>query len=203
MKMRSSAFRAFGTAVVLAALSLFPLNLTAAPEFKIERDRPSELMPGPRAVLKMSQSRLPDDIITGYITGSPLSFYMAADDIIFLQQQGISADLLRAMIHRNAEEQQTRASVLAAAAPAPVPSPAPAPPYYATAPAAPYSYASQAAYPVYAPYNYDSFYYYPFLGRGGYHYNGVSRVASVAHFGGVHGGSVGHLGGVGPAGRRR
>jgi hypothetical protein len=161
--------------------------------------------------MKMFKSGTPADIISGYVSASPLSFYLTADDIIFLQQQGVSADLIRAMMHRSVELQQQRMSAMAATASVPMPSAPPPLQYYNTTPGA-YPYEA-APYPVYAPYNYDTYSYlwYPLVGWGGYGYNrgfrgtGFNRVnfgrsgGSVHFTGGAHIGGVTHFGGGGGA----
>jgi hypothetical protein len=215
MRTRPLIFRAVSTVIVAVAVSLAsPTQAGAAKEIKIEADRPGNLASGAKAVMKMYKSGVAADIVAGYVNNSPLSFYLTADDIIFFQQEGVPSDIVRAMIHRYAEMQQQTGSAMAANAsvPAPVPSPAPMPQYYPDTAAgldASYPYVPPV-YPIYSPYNYDSFYYlwYPSYGRAFFN-GGIRRVASVGHVAsvgragvarggsGVHFGGAVHLGGGG------
>ena len=90
--------------------------------------------------MKLFKGGIPADIMVSYVNNSPLSFYLSADNIISLQQQGVPGPVLTAMIHRYGELQ--RQAGMAAGAPAQaqgVPAQAPAPQYYS------YSAEDQAA----------------------------------------------------------
>ncbi|MGD0412460.1 MAG: hypothetical protein ABSC18_12260 [Verrucomicrobiota bacterium] len=141
---------------------------------------------GVSEVTKMFKGGISADIMVSYINNSPLSFYLSADNLIALQQEGVPTPVLTAMMRRYGELQrqtgmaagapiQVPAQAAApqyAGAPVQVPAQAPAPQYYSYdsyAPAPPpasYSYVAAPSYPVYGPYYYDPFYYpwYPFGG---------------------------------------
>lgn len=141
------------------------------------------LSSGASEVMKLFQGGIPADIIVGYVNNSPLSFYLSADSLIALQQEGVPESVLTAMMRRHGEMQRQAgvpAGALApvqaqnpvpqyAGAPAPLPAQAPAPQYYSYAPAQPavsYAYVTSPSYPIYEPYYYDP-YYYPWRPFGG------------------------------------
>jgi hypothetical protein len=185
----------------IAAPTAAPPAASAAPALAL----PS----GVSEVMKLFKGGISADIMVSYINSSPLSFYLSADNLIALQQQGVPAPVLTAMMQRYGELQ--RQTGMAAAAPAQyqtqaaapqyaappqyatavqVPAQAPAPEYYSYAPAQPavVPYVAPPVYPAYDPYYYDPFYYpwYPFGGP-------VVFDFGIGRFGGGYGG---HFGGV-------
>lgn len=180
----------------------------------------SALPSGVSEVMKMFKGGIPADIMTSYVNNSPLSFYLSADNIISLQQQGLPTPVLTAMIRRYGEMQ--RQTGMAAGVAGQVPAQAPVPKYYSYAPedaaasfdtalqaraASSYTYVAAPTYPVYTsvyPDYYDPFYYpysYPFYGPVVFDF-GIGRFGGefrhVGGFGGrLGGGGVGHFGGVG------
>ena len=157
-------------------------------------------------VMKLFKGGLPAGIIVSYINNSTLSFYLSADNLIALRQEGVPEPVLMAMMQRYGESLRqtgTAASAPAqvqapaapppsASAPAPAPAQAPAPQHYSYAPAQPpvsYSYVAPPVYPVYDPYFYYDPFYYPWYPWGG---------PVVFDFGFGHaGGFGGHWGGGG------
>ena len=158
--------------------------------------------------MKLFQGGTSAEIIAGYVRNSPLSFYLSADNILYLQQQGVPEPVIMAMIQRYGELQ--RQTGTAARAAAPVPARAPAPQYQSYAagyPAVSYDYVPPPSYPVYEPY-YEPYYYDPFLYEP-YYYNtfywyrsggpvfhsGIGRAGGIGHVGFAQGGSAAHAGG--------
>jgi hypothetical protein len=83
------------------------------------------LSPDLQEVVKLSQAKMPDDVIRNYINSTGRSYRLSADDIVYLSSQGVSSGVISAL--------QTTSS----AAPTPQPAPAPtAPPPPAPTPAA-------------------------------------------------------------------
>jgi hypothetical protein len=188
------------------------------------------LASGVNEVVKLFQGGTSADIIAGYVRNSPLSFYLSADNILYLQQQGLPEPVIMAMLQRYGELQ--RQSGTATAAALQVPAGAPAPPYdtyVAAYPPASYPTVQIPDYTVYQPY-YEPYYYtacYPPLfwtGGVGIVGSGIGFVGGIGHrgfasggFGGRigpvsrvgagaavrTGGGVGHVGGGGRAGGRR
>jgi len=238
----------FGTATITALLAaLFltaPGRATAAGDTDVAAASPSPApnaagvaspSPAPNAasvappsypsgvseVMKLFRGGIPADIMVSYVNNSPLLFYLSADNIISLQQQGVPTPVVTAMIQRYGELQ--RRTSMGASAPAQVPAQAPAPNYnsYAAEDSSPgfnaalqaraassYAYVAPPTYPVYVPspappvyydpYYNDSFYspWYPFGGPVVFDF-GVGRVGGFGHggFGGRVGGFGGHIGG--------
>lgn len=229
----------FGTttmAVVLAALFLtVPGRATAAIGDNAAAASPSSspgaagatlpsLPSGVTEVMKLFKGHIPDDIIVSYIKNSRETFYLSADNLIALQQQGVSGPVLTAMIQRYGELQRQAPMTASAPPQVQVPAQAPVPQYrayteedrasanfdaalQARANAYNYAYVAPPTYPVYAPvvpvyedpFYYDPFYYpwYPFGGVGIIDF-GFSYGGGFRHGGFEHGG-FGH-GGFGRGG---
>lgn len=163
---------------------------------------------GVAQILQLAQAKVSDDTIVAYIKSSGNSYGLTADQIIYLQRQGVSSVVLNTMLT------QPRPGVLAnppaaiapdapqpaayAAMPTPT-EPAPTVTYVQTQPATVY-YA-----PAYDPYYYGySGYYYPSISigwgwgwGGGWHGRGYGRGYSGGGFyrGGFQGGGHGYSGG--------
>ncbi|MGA2245325.1 MAG: DUF6600 domain-containing protein [Verrucomicrobiota bacterium] len=73
------------------------------------------LAPDLQEVVKLSQAKMPDDVIRSYIVNSGKSYRLSADDILYLNSQGVSAGVIGAL----------QATIPAAPAPAPVAVPQP------------------------------------------------------------------------------
>jgi hypothetical protein len=106
---------------------------------------PANLSPDLSEIVKFVQKHIADDVILSYITNSGKVYNLSADDILYLQTQGVSQAVMVAL-------QQSKNNA-AGPAPAPTPTPAPAPtpapipepaPVYAPQPAV-------APAPVYTP----------------------------------------------------
>jgi len=50
---------------------------------------PANLSPGLMEVVKLAQAHMTDDIITSYIKNSGAAYSLSADDIIYLNSQGV------------------------------------------------------------------------------------------------------------------
>jgi hypothetical protein len=180
---------------------------------------------GVTEVMKLYKGGISADIMVSYINNSPLLFYLSADNIIALQQQGVPAPVLTAMIQRYGQLQRHPTMPVGEPAQAQAPARAPAPQYsysgyppenpeanfnaalqaraaagIAYAPS-PYTYAV-SSYPVYAP---APAYYDPFFEPWDPFYGSVVFDVGFGHFGGGfrhvggygghYGGGGGHLGG--------
>jgi hypothetical protein len=166
-----------------------------------------QLAYGAAQILQLAQAKVGDDTIISYIKNSGNSYALSVDQIIYLQQQGLSTPVLNAMLS------QPKAAGLAYLPPAAMPMPAdnsatdaqPAPdpqqdsstvsvgpPVTAIDPTAAAAY----AYPYYPyPYYYPAYGYYGFypgvavsIGWGGYGWRGGGYRGGNFRGGGVHGG---------------
>lgn len=175
---------------------------------------------GVTGVMKLFKGGISADIMVSYVNNSPLSFYLSADNIISLQQQGVPTPVVTAMIQRYGQLQRQTGMAAGAPAQAPVqvPSQAPAPVYnsYASGDssasfdaalqaraASSYAYVAPPTVPVYAPapvyydpFYYDSFYspWYPFGGPVVFGF-GFGHGGGYGHGGFEHGGFGGRAGG--------
>ena len=79
---------------------------------------------GVSQILQLSQAKVPDDTIVAYIKGSGSSYGLTADQIIYLQQEGVSSTVINAMLTQPRPGAMTYAPapvVNTPATPAPVP----------------------------------------------------------------------------------
>jgi hypothetical protein len=102
------------------------------------------MSPDLQEVVKLSQSHMGDDVIVNYIRSSGKSYRLSADDIIYLNGQGVSQGVISALQTTSAASPNPAAVVPAPMAPPsgpppaqPVVMPAPAPQVEVSAPAAP------------------------------------------------------------------
>jgi hypothetical protein len=63
------------------------------------------LSPDLQEVVKLSQAKMPDDVIKNYISSSGKSYYLRADDIIYLNSQGVSPGVISALQTASAANQ--------------------------------------------------------------------------------------------------
>jgi hypothetical protein len=163
---------AAGAATPGAPAAAASTDQRAAPAYGAVAAAPS-LPAGVSEVMKLFRAGLSAGLIVNYINNSALSFYLSADTVIYLQQQGVSEQVVQAMLQRNGD--LSRQSALAtqqalagggafpASPQVQIPSEAPPPTYYAY-PDASYSppAAVAPAYPnYYSDYYFD--YNYPYL----------------------------------------
>jgi hypothetical protein len=198
-------------------------SMPPRPPAAIAAPAPS-LPSGVSEVMKLFKGGISTDITVSYINNSPLSFYLSADNLIALRQEGVPAPVLTAMMQRYGELQRQAGMAAAATAqvqaappqyaaapdqtaapqyysypPVQAPAQAPEPRYYSYAPVQPppsYTYVAPPAYPVYEPYYYYDPFYSPWYPIGG----PVVFDFGFGHFGGGFGG---HFGGGGRFGGRR
>ncbi|MGA2557713.1 MAG: hypothetical protein ABSG04_15705, partial [Verrucomicrobiota bacterium] len=86
---------------------------------------PANLSPALLDVVKLAQAHMPEDIIIAQIKNSGATYSLSADDILYLNSQGVSTNVISVL------QQMRPAAPPAYPAPAPVPIPTtPAPPAY-------------------------------------------------------------------------
>ncbi len=77
---------------------------------------PATLSPGLAEVVKLSQAHMSDDVILNFLKGRPGAYHLTADDILYLNQQGVSQPVISALLQSGG----------GSPAPAPVTAPPPA-----------------------------------------------------------------------------
>jgi hypothetical protein len=122
-------------AIVCAAVGWLCLSTANVCQAQTPPAGPSGLSPDLQEVVKLSQARMPDDVIKNYISSTGKSFSLSADDIIYLNSQGVSSGVITAL-------QATVPTTPAPVAPPPVtpvpqPSTPPAPAVVASTPPPP------------------------------------------------------------------
>jgi len=166
--------------LAVATIGLALSTMTAVAENSPANNAPT-LSYGMPQILKLAQAKLGDDTLVAYIRNSRNSYDLNADQIIYLKQQGISENVIIAMLN-----QPRPAATPAPAQPAVQPSypytaqPAPAdvqsapsPTVYVMPNSQPYYYPSVYSTYYSQPYFYPSYYpyyYYPHYGRSYYSY---------------------------------
>jgi hypothetical protein len=212
--MKNPVFRTAFSAITATAVCLATVGSVASAQNSATPQASAIQSPswpsGVGEVMKLFKGGIPADIMVSYINNSTASFYLSADNLIALQQEGVPAPVLTAMMRRYGELQRQTGTAAGVPAPAPaqatapqyasppvqVAAQAPVPQYYSYAPAqpaAPYPYVAAPAYPVYPaydPYYYYDPFFYPWYPIGG-------PVVFDFGFGHVGGGFGGHWGGGG------
>ena len=118
-------------AVALAVLGSAPISRAQTAAAAVSQDL--------QEIVKFTQAKMSDDVIVSYIKNSGKAYNLSADDMLYLNSQGVSQPVLSALL---------AAKPSAPAAPAPVV--APTPPPAAPAPTPPPAVPPMAA-PAYAP----------------------------------------------------
>jgi hypothetical protein len=147
---------------VFAAISAVTAS-EAPPQTQVEAR--IQFSAGIPEILRMIDAKVEGSVILAYIDSSPTAYNPSASEIIMLRDQGVSSEILAALLKHGSE---VRARAIASAPPAqptpPTATPYPQSPDYSYAP--PMSY-SDYGYPSYSYYGYPSYSYsYPSYGYG-------------------------------------
>lgn len=102
---------------------------------------PADFSPGLQQIVNLSKAGLSDDFIHTYITNSGRSYSLSVEDIIYLHQQGVSENVIQALL----QPPSAANANVGSASPAPVAPPVPAAAPAAPAPSAPAPDPSQVA----------------------------------------------------------
>jgi hypothetical protein len=98
----------------------------------------ANLSPDLQEIVKLAQAHMSDDVILSFIKGSGKSYTLSADDMLYLNSQGVSQPVMAALMQAKSAAPAAPATPAAPApapppaitpAPAPVPAPLPAPAY--------------------------------------------------------------------------
>jgi hypothetical protein len=76
---------------------------------RCQAQTPANSSPALQEVVKLTKAQMGDDVIVAYINNSGTTFNLSADDMLYLQGQGVSQPVMNALLHSRA------------ATPAPVP----------------------------------------------------------------------------------
>jgi len=69
---------------------------------------PPNLTPALSEVLKLSQAHLADDVILGYIKNSGAAYSLSANDILYLNSQGVSQPVISALLQNGSSAIERR-----------------------------------------------------------------------------------------------
>lgn len=138
-KMRMKSYRWLLIGVLGLGLRLNISAQNSDPNAAFSTPPLNALSPASKEVLKLSNAKLGDSVVLGYIDQSTNAFHLSAADILTLKDAGISSPILTAMLKRDSLLQiqadsksnvvvTTQAPTSTPIAPATVPAPAPAPP---------------------------------------------------------------------------
>ena len=155
--------------IAAIALALLPTGITCKAQ-----TAPADLSPDVQEVLTLSRQHMDDSVITNYIASTGKAYKLSADDIIYLNSQGVSQPVISALLAtaNNASSQAAAPAVPAApasgaASPTPPPvdedtnSPAPPPDVSVsqpTEPAPPVAFPAVSAPPMMSAPILDNFY---------------------------------------------
>ena len=150
--------------VAAASVALRPMNADA--QISTVTETSPQLAPGTAEILKLAQAKVGEDTIVAYIKGSGNSYYLNATQIIYLHQQGISDNVLTAMLNqpKAGQPMATPMPMNNAAQPS-----AAYPDYGYGQPSAAYGESAPATYYYSSPYYYPA-YYYPGYSYGSWPY---------------------------------
>ncbi|HEX3627974.1 MAG TPA: DUF6600 domain-containing protein [Verrucomicrobiae bacterium] len=109
--------------IYFAAISLACLGTGITCE---AQTAPADLSPDVQEVLTLSRQHMDDSVITNYISSTGKSYKLSADDILYLNKQGVSQAVISALLATGNNANNQAAAPTAPAAPAPAASPAPA-----------------------------------------------------------------------------
>ena len=70
----------------------------ASNAFTADQAAPANLSPGLQEVVKLSQAQMGDNVILAYIKNSGASYTLGADDILYLKSQGVSQNVIAALL---------------------------------------------------------------------------------------------------------
>ena len=102
MKKYDLSDRKLKLAIVLAVAIIGWLCLKGANSAHAQAT-PANLSPGVQEVVKLSQAHMTDDVILSYIKNSGVSYNLSADDILYLNSQGVSQPVLGALLKSRAD----------------------------------------------------------------------------------------------------
>ena len=157
-----------------------------------------QLSYGVPQVLQLEQAKVSDGVIVNYIQNSGTIYSLKADEIVYLKQQGVSDNVLNAMLNQrsrltgSAPPAAPIASSTVASDQVPAPA-APATTYVQTAPPATVYVIPDTQTYLYDTYYYSAYPYYSYPYYGGYYY-GWPAVSLSFGWGGHYGGGY-HGGG--------
>ena len=112
---------------------------------------PANLSPGLQEVVKLAQAHMSDDIITSYIKNSGTAYTLSADDILYLNSQGVSQNVIAALQQSRSAAPAAPGGALPATTPLPASPAMTAPAMPTQPPPQPYGTATLAPAEVYAP----------------------------------------------------
>src|SRR5580658_8982146 len=102
MKEHALSDRKLKIAIVLAVAIIGWLCLKGSSSANAQT-APANLSPGVQEVLKLSQAHMGDEVILSYIKNSGASYNLSADDILYLNSQGVSQPVLSALLKAKAD----------------------------------------------------------------------------------------------------
>jgi hypothetical protein len=86
---------------------------------------PANQSPQLQEIVKLSHAKMGDDVILAYIRNSGASYNLSADDILYLNTQGVSQPVISALLQARSTAAAAPAPVMAPTTPAPPVSPTP------------------------------------------------------------------------------
>ncbi len=135
-------FKNMNTRKIIAGAAAFLLCGSLASSLAQSAAPP--LPPGVQDVVRLVKGGLGDDVVLAQIKSTGAMYNLSADQILFLKDQGVSQNVIHALLGGSG----ANAVAAPVASPPPAPAPAPTPAPYATAPATPAPMPSEPAPPA-------------------------------------------------------
>src|SRR5690242_7154053 len=126
--MKTNTFFGLVAALLLPAFAGWaqpPAPSAGAPAPSENAGPPAAVSPAVAEVIRLAQSGVGEDVVTGYIQNSAAPFDLSADQILYLRDLGISSQAITAMLGRDATLRAQGGPPPGAAQPAPEPAPVP------------------------------------------------------------------------------
>ena len=138
MKTTSLSCQKIGVAIAVVCMTMAGAFWNTGNASGSDATPPADLSPAVQEVAKLAQAHLGDDVILAYIKNSSATYKLSADDIVYLKGQGISQNVISALLQRGPADAPEAPAMTASAPPPPPEAPGPnAPPAAVSTPAPP------------------------------------------------------------------
>jgi hypothetical protein len=145
-------------------------------------------------VLDLALAHVGDDVIVPFVEASGHTYDLAATEIVYLREKGVSDRVLSVMLRQRPKTRTVQATTASPQYAQPSTTVVEGAPSYATAPTTTYVVREPAP-TYYEPYDYYYPYSYPYYGSYGYPGLSFGFTFGSGHYSGHYGGSFGHYGG--------
>jgi hypothetical protein len=86
--------------LAMVAAEQSPSISTAAPTVTEKSATQAQLLPGVADVLKLTRAQIGDDTIVAFVKSSKTAYYLKANEVVYLREQGVSDRVITAMLNQ-------------------------------------------------------------------------------------------------------